>query len=1014
MTAPSPHDAPAEAPAPEWSRRSFLKLLALGGLGTAWSLSSCRSPGQYIVPYKNAPEWSLPGKPTLYATSAPMPWGVVPVLATSHEGRPTMLEANREHPGACGCPSWTTAALWDLYSPDRSRRILYRGKKVAEGEPIGPAEFAGAFRAWSKRVQDKASVALVTETPFSPSFQSLADKLRGKNPQVTVYRDDSLTPHPLFSAREVCTEIPARPVFRPERAVRLLSLDRDFIGLEPVAPLEPFFRQRTAGGETPANRLYVIEGQLTLTGGMADNRLAVKPDAIPLILSFLAKKIAQKTNHAVLAALLSPEGDTTSLPEETKRWLTLCLDDLLSCPGQSLILLGDRYAPALHALCLAVNDALGANRPSATAPLSLARASAPAPKALSDLKEDLKKGKTELLFWMSPGNPLHSRPDAEEWKELFRSSGATVIHLGLYADDTAHASDWHIPAAHFLESWGDDLDANGVLSLRQPLSLPLFGGVSDLELLLGLLSPSGRLTTADTARGNLSPAYAAVKAAFQKRTGALDKERAWNEALKRGFLLPEKSPGFLPLSPGGEALEDLSAKIKKALEQAQALSGAPVLLLANDFSLLDGRYINNPWLEECPDPVTRLTWGNAALMSPATRDAIQGGHDKNALRITRPGGTPVTLPLQLVPGMAEGLVALPRGYGQTHTGLVGRHCGVNAAPLFQGTEGLLSAREIRLELIPLPGGTPEPALVQQEGNEPARHADLFPASLPAVPLPAPGGSDPLHQWGLCIDLSKCTGCQACVVACLAENNIPVVGREQAAKGRLMHWLHIDRYFPENADSLLFLPRACQQCENAPCESVCPLAATAHTEDGLNAMAYSRCVGTRYCANNCPYKVRRFNYFDYNKYNPYLPGNLARGPLGETQTGAGPHLQKNPNVTVRMRGVMEKCSYCVQRIEAAKIRQKRAVQSLCEQTGEQSSSLALSPEDLRIPADSFQCACQAACPAGAITFGNLLDKHAAVHHQRSSPRAYTLLHSLGVLPRTAYLLRVRNPHPGLTS
>lgn len=1033
----------APASGAEWTRRSFLKIMGLGALGTAFSLPSCRSAGQYIVPYKNTPEWSLPGKPSLYATTCPAPWGGIPLIATSHEGRPTMLETSREHPGSCGCPTYATASLWDLYSPDRSRHLLFHGKKVAEGEVMGPAEFAGAFRAWTQRLRNKESCALVLENQDSPTLRSLLRRLQAQNPNLKLYQDDTFTGLRSRTALNRFYQRPVRELIHFSRAERILSLDCDFLGLDVRGNTTGFFEKRIPDGKLPQNRLYSLESGFTLTGGMADHRLPVLPGKIPSFLRELTLLLSkEKTEFAApLANLMNKWPDGTKaeeLAKEEKHFLSACVRDLARHAGKSLILAGDSLPEEYHEIVHLCNLALQANAADGTLTLLPDEEYLPF-SSLGELKKDLEDSKISLLFWLSPGDPVYARPaGAKEssWIQLLSTPGLDTVHWGLYANATAHACTWHIPAAHFLESWEDSQSPDNVLSLTQPLILPLFGGTGRLELLMGLMGKKGILTTADTARGNLSPAYSAVKTTFTRRLSAGDRDHLWQKALKNGFSV---FPASAPLALSSAEFSRLTAALEERLHRLPRLTPSkestnpeyrlkpePIstLLFCNSYSTWDGRYLNNAWMQECPDPLTKLTWGNSALVSPATGKKLSPVTEKKGIRLTPKekdqSGSALELPLHILPGLPDGLIVLPVGYGQKHCGLIGENNGVDVNGLRHGDRTWVSSQvpansphflDFTCEVIDWNKETP--SLTQQEST--TQGLPLVRKTLTGHPLPPITGEDPLHQWGMCIDLSKCTGCNACVLACQAENNIPLVGRDQAAQSRIMHWLRVDRYFEEKSglyDSLM-QPVACQQCENAPCESVCPLSATAHTEDGLNAMAYSRCAGTRYCANNCPYKVRRFNYFDFNKYNPFLKNNLAKGPWGTTQTGEGPHLQRNPNVTVRMRGIMEKCTYCVQRIEAAKIRQKRAVPALSEQKNIPSSEIKLKPEDLRIPADSFTCACQAACPAGAITFGNLLDgEKAAVYRARTSPRAYTLLDHLGVHPRTAYLTRQRNPNPGL--
>lgn len=967
----------------EWSRRSFLKILGLGALSTAWTFSSCRGPGKKAIPYHQTPEWTIPGTATLYATTWISPWGGIPLLATTHEGRPTMLEPNSKHPDASGCPIHATAALWDLYSPDRSRNVLFKGQALTKDGSLSPAEFAGAFKTWSQRIKKDARAAFVVEDIDSPTLRVLFEKLKAKNPGLMLFRDTSFRRNHQAEAVSRFYETPARVQFHFEKANRILSLDCDFLGIDSPGRVKGFFDRRSPENSSGMNRLYIVEPSLTLTGGMADERLPVHPDRMPAIIHALARGIIPLPDFEK-----GPE-----LTEKENAWLDQCLSDLKEHRGKSLILLGAHYPPDWHAAIHLLNKALGNTGPGT--PMEICSSLYPLPPGLESLKEELDKKEFDYIFWLSPGNPL---TDDKEWED--KLPGDKLIHLGLFRNSLSDKSQWHVPASHFLESWGDYLSAEGALSLQQPLILPLHESCSPLEFLLGLLGEKGRLSTAWSARGHLSPAYAAVKSTFLRRTQAQDKELSWSESLKAGF---QKTQTLISTPPARELPSDFLPSLLKQLENtaSQGTPASPTLLQRPDYSLLDGRFINNAWLQECPDPVSKQVWGNAALVSPCFLSAHNNSPEKQELHLSFEDGSSQSLPCLAIPGISDDVIILPRGYGQPRTGIVGEGIGFSSLSL--------KGKQIKRASFH-PCSTALPILSQKESA--LNDKSFILTEAPSSPLPEPVGKDPLHQWGMCIDLSKCTGCNACVLACQAENNIPIVGAEQAEKNRLMHWLHIDRYFAvteEGKFDLLVQPRACQQCENAPCESVCPMNATVHTAEGLNSMTYSRCVGTRYCANNCPYKVRRFNYFDYNKYNPYLPGNLEKGLLAEKQPDHSLHLQRNPNVTVRMRGIMEKCTYCVQRIEAAKIRQKRLLKDKAAHDGTPSDSIEISEQELRIPPDSIQCACQSACPAGAITFGNLLDKEqAAVYLSRKSPRAYTLLDHLGVHPRTAYLARIKNP------
>ncbi|MGE9271514.1 MAG: 4Fe-4S dicluster domain-containing protein, partial [Verrucomicrobiales bacterium] len=643
---------------------------------------------------------------------------------------------------------------------------------------------------------------------------------------------------------------------------------------------------------------------------------------------------------------------------------------------------------------------------------------------------------------------------------------------------------------HYLESWADARTATGVYTVVQPMILPLYDEcASEVEVLAALLSEDGQLLTGEGDEGEASPAYHAVRATFTSLAG--DQEGAWKTFLREGFLAASKyEAGQLRVDPAAKS---------KALAVAPK-GGELELIFATDGSIYDGRWVDNGWLQEAPDPTTKISWDNVALIAPQTAKDLdlydevvpletptaaippdgEGEHRTGKLIILQVGGKTLEIPVQIGFGQAEGTVIVALGYGQgfnkddelgrtggeENVGDVGVNTGFNAYPL----RSTSNAYFVALDTAPVKTGREYSLAAVQDhhsmyGRALAREVSTMPDAgkgdfekqlanvkkqgmdshaPPNVSLYKsedregnPLLSDKLHQWGMSIDLSSCTGCNACLIACQAENNIPIVGKEQLAKGREMHWIRMDRYFavqalkddhghyvdaegnvlPEGAEPVLDQenievipqPVACVQCESAPCETVCPVNATVHTEDGLNAMAYNRCIGTRYCANNCPYKARRFNFFDYNKRNPLVAHNLYRGPFGEKTVGTSAHLQRNPNVTVRMRGVMEKCTYCVQRLKDAKIRQKRGQKQEALATGD-SATTAVEIPTLRIPVDSVKVACQEACPSDCITFGNQLDKdQSRMMRAKSVERNYDLLQYIGTRPRTSYLARVKNPN-----
>ena len=688
-------------------------------------------------------------------------------------------------------------------------------------------------------------------------------------------------------------------------------------------------------------------------------------------------------------------------------------------------------------------------------------------------------GAIETLVLLTPSNPVYDSPADVDFKALLKKV-KTSIHWGLRTDATAYAATWHIPAAHYLESWGDAKTAKGTHALLQPLILPLYDGVGELELLSSLLN-GGEIKLGD--EKTPSAGYDEVRKTFDAAVGK--DAAAWAKALQDGFVEAEYPAAAAP---------QVSANPGEALTAAVPTKDSLDVVFAADASVWDGRYVDNAWLQEAPDPISKLTWDNVAYISPKTADSL--GISKELVKLQpvhkvygvevenspKPeigegekaqaymiditlGEKSIKMPVLVSFGLAENTIILPVGYGhaadddrsgslkfnekQPTVGDVGLNTGFDVYPLrnldalwtatgatiaknsgryhvsltqeHHAMYGRALAREISTADVETKGHGKKDFATQLKGvkkhgmdsHMPKNHSIYKPLDTEGKPLI----SDEIHQWAMAIDLNVCTGCSACLVACQAENNIPVVGKEQVAKGREMHWIRMDRYYAATPDGdednpeMIPQPVACQQCELAPCEVVCPVNATVHTEEGLNAMAYNRCIGTRYCANNCPYKARRFNFFDYNKRNPLIEKNLYKGPLGKKHQGDAPSLQKNPNVTVRMRGVMEKCTYCVQRLENAKIKQKQITRKKSLTVA--STEVKISNEDLRIGVDSVKVACQSACYAGAITFGNKLDgDKSAMVRAKDSKRNYDLLNYIGTLPRTSYLARVKNPNTAM--
>ena len=1036
----------------ETSRRTFLKLMGSSTALAGFGMVACRRPEAYLVPYTQAPEWVIPGKATYYASSMPRAAGAVPLVVTTHEGRPTKVGPNRLHPDHEGTDAFTQASVLDMYSTSRSRNFLKGGKAAKR------ADFEAVLAGLAK--DGSAKIGFVFGADESPTRLRLAAELGKKFASAKFYQYEALAAN---DAAILGEGVKLFPDF--EKADRILSLDCDFAGTDPQGSNLTFFNRRKPEGKgytakpnaASMNRLYSVESAFTLTGGMADHRLRVSPGMVVAVAAQIAREFD-----------ISAEGPAPITDAEQLKWIKALAADLKLSGAMTAVIAGSRQSAAVKHLALAINLALG----NIGTGVSAFQTGAKGFGDIAALTADLQNAAIETVIFLTPSNPVYDAPTDLKFGEAL-AKAKTSIHLGLRTDATAHACSWHVPAAHYLESWGDARSARGTYTVVQPMILPLYPDcVAELELLLGLLSEEGKLITGEGEEGAPAPALQAIKA-----TCAKDKS-AWKNLLKNGFDISDTYAAATP-----------ALSTNAAADIANAKSAAPTkdkldVIFATDASVFDGRWIDNGWLQEAPDPVSKLTWDNAALIAPKTAKELgiydeiikletkfasvspdgEGENRKSPMITVKVNGKTLEIPVLVSFGQAENTIIIPLGYGQSfndedelgrgvqnagHTGLVGVNRGFDAYPLrTQATAYFATGATVSLTEKRYPVALTQEhhamygrALAREISTAPIDHKGDFEAQLAKVKKQGndshaptnislykqedrngePLLNDKLHQWGMTIDLSSCMGCNACLVACQSENNIPIVGKEQVAKGREMHWIRMDRYFAVNKDNkfdadnqaMVPQPVACMQCESAPCETVCPVNATVHTEDGLNAMAYNRCIGTRYCANNCPYKARRFNFLDYNKRNPLIKNNLNKGPAGVRQDKEPNHLQKNPNVTVRMRGVMEKCTYCVQRIQDAVIRQKRGQKQEVLASGKTSPEVNVTTETLRIPVDSVKTACQDACPAQAIAFGNLLDKsNSEMGRAKVLERNYDLLNYIGTLPRTSYLARVKNPNPAM--
>ncbi len=753
------------------------------------------------------------------------------------------------------------------------------------------------------------------------------------------------------------------------------------------------------------NRLYVVENRFSVTGGMADHRLRLPLSQIGAFVLALADKVGVAQAFKDALNLLPPASST---PAWDPKWLDEMAKDLISAKGRSLVLAGSRQPEAVQILVIAINEALGNAGKTLTA---IAGGEKPA-ASISDLAL-LIKNKTITTLFICGGNPVYNAPSDLDWAAL-QKSVPNVVRLGLHEDETSAGALWHVPRAHFLEAWGDGFALDGSYVSVQPMILPLFGGWTELDIiarLLGQPKPEGPELVQDTFKALTNPGNFADE---------------WNKFLHDGFSGTFKAAA-VPLTFNAAGAADFYAKNNSA----PALGDGIEIVFSTDSKMDDGRYANNGWLQELPDSITKLTWDNAASISMATAKSIGidpgnqlGKRDYEVIEISAGESRKIQIPVLIAPGHADNSISIPLGYGRALEGRIAKGAGVNIYPLrtsgqsyftivpkssvkptggkyrlaitqdHHSMEGRAIVRETTLDTFKENPSFAKTMWIDEEVQHDA-NGKVGPSIYTHPPL------DDINQWGMAVDLNTCTGCNACMIACQAENNIPIVGKEQVGNGRSMHWIRNDRYFssvdeknPDDDPEMLVQPMMCQQCENAPCETVCPVNATVHSTDGLNVMVYNRCIGTRYCANNCPFKVRRFNFFDYQQ-RPL--DKLKLGPLTKKGSPDTLKMQKNPNVTVRMRGVMEKCTFCVQRIEEARIAQKVK---------------AGASGDVRIPADNFKVACQQVCAAEAIVFGDISNPESKVSKLKAQEQNYRLLEYLNVNTRVSYLARLRNPNPAM--
>ncbi|MEO6224039.1 MAG: TAT-variant-translocated molybdopterin oxidoreductase, partial [Vicinamibacterales bacterium] len=898
-------------------RRQFLKLMG-ASLALAGVSACTRQPEEKLVPYVRQPEEVIPGRPLFFATSMSVGGVGMPLLAENHLGRPTKLEGNPEHPASLGATDiFGQCAILSLYDPDRSRTLRYRGETKTW------AGFSAALLATlnTQKALMGAGLRILTEPVTSPSLVEQIQAVLTAMPEAKWHQWDAVYGTVQGGAPT------STPLYSFKNADVVVSLDADFLGFGPSAvrySKDFSSRRRIGTPDDQQNRLYVVEPVPTITGSKAEHRVAAKASEVHGIAAALA---------AAVGVSGAPSGGT--LNAAAQKALPSMAKDLTDRRGRSLIVAGPQQPAAVHAMARAMNEALGnvGSTVIYTAPIAASPADGCA--SLSALVSDMNASKVDVVLVLG-GNPVFTAPADLQFSQALAKVG-TRIHLGLYYDETADLCDWHVPEAHFLESWGDVRAFDGTVSLQQPLIAPLYDGRQAIELLAGLNGAPGR-TPMELVKDYWTRTFGTSPFLDKNGTAFTSVDTFWRATLHEGFIAgtsllrdgasatsaPSASPSAAaaPASPVPASVPaDVPGSVPVNVPGNGAF-GTPVspttgleVVFRPDPHILDGRHANNGWLQELPKPLSKLTWDNVAYVSFTTAHEHQLKNE-DVIEITV-GGRTVKMPVWVMPGTADGVIGVHFGYGRRMAGRVGSNIGhdpfiirTSIAPWFEGgaqiartgeTHPLAStqthfAMEGRnpVRVVDAAAYKADPTIVHQLGhNRPPDDLTLYP------PREYNG-----NKWGMAIDLNACTGCGVCVAACVAENNIPVVGKTQIKRSREMHWIRVDTYFegdPASPSGTYHQPLPCQQCENAPCEVVCPVAATVHSDEGLNDMVYNRCVGTRYCSNNCPYKVRRFNFMLYADFTtPELKA------------------QRNPDVTIRSRGVMEKCTYCVQRINHARI------------------------------------------------------------------------------------------------
>lgn len=991
------------------SRRQFLGLMgASAALAGVVSTGCLRKPVERILPYAKRPEELIPGKPLFFATATHIGNAVLGLLVESQDGRPTKVEGNPEHPMSYGATDvWAQSSVLDLYDPDRGQFPMHAQKQ---------ATWDALFQALKGQLEKLGKnggegLAILSEAIPSPTFHDLLATLKKRLPKSQYFSYDTADTPQTSEGLAMAGAADTQVSYALNKADVLLSIEHDFLGREgdSVRQSRLFAARRKI--DKQMCRLYAVEGSFTTTGAAADHRLRLQSSQVGEFLGALVAHLAEQKHIAVDAGLLANLSKRAEVAKKTHggdfaKWIPVVAEDLVAHKGRAAVMVGESQPKHVHALGALLNDALG-NIGQDKPVQFFSKGNFAAAGSLLDLAASALKGQVQTLIILG-GNPVYNAPADVDFAKLLQRIPFS-LHQSFYPDETAALTTWYAPMSHYLEAWGDLRATDGTTAIRQPLIAPLYDTISEIEMLSFVAGEAS------------NKGHDLVRAYWKKTAGDAGFEAKWRAWLHDGVIdgTREKVKG---VSVKASKLADAWGASPEAVSKGNSFELRFVL----DNKVHDGRFANNAWLQELPDPMTKLTWDNAALLSPKTAAAL-GVSNGTWVEISIQGRK-AELPAFFAPGIAENTIVLPLGYGRAW-GRVSKGCGFNTYPL---RSSLTMYHAKGASVKKLDKENYELASTQEHGRleEPITGRSRKDAIFRELPLAGylelkeknPGFMEDYelmpknkikslwkepnerggHQWGMTIDLTSCTGCNVCTVACQAENNIPVVGKARVLKGREMHWIRLDRYFTgpvENPEAAL-QPVACVHCETAPCENVCPVAATAHSPDGMNDIAYNRCIGTRYCANNCPYKVRRFNYFNFNKENDEQNAMLQ--------------MQRNPDVTVRFRGVIEKCSYCVQRVSEAKIYAKANGDGFVKDAYAFAKVNADGVEVVNAAElkESVVPACAQACPSQAIVFGDINNPQSRVSQHKKEARDYAVLRELNIRPRTTYLAQIRNRNPKL--